>query len=358
MAVLWFDGFDQYFSSGSTELELFENYTFRHDDGWGNVQPAGGILPRTGTRFYYHAATADYSWLARYIGEYGAGAELTAGFGYSFEERLGGDTESPFFQFWSLIGTPRMRLLHDATDFYIRIEIWSETLNGWVSAAQSCDGVLAPQMWEFVEVRLKMHATQGEVEVRVNDETILLVGDLNTVWSDPVRFGGFYTPWQWGAAHDDFYMLDHRGAPSTFLGAKTRVRVAVPTVDGIGNSFSVAGASATGFDALNAQTDEDTDYVYSNVDGAVDLYAHNALPQSTVKIVSAMVMSRARADGGVSRFLENRLTYPGGGTSNQAKHALTPSYHWYTDICEGAPGLAWTVDRASLVWSGFRGGNN
>lgn len=216
--------------------------------------------------------------------------------------------------------------------------------------ARSADGVVVAAAWQHIEIKAKIHPTDGAVEVRVNGVTVLAVSGQNTGPSVPsqvsfgIRHGG-------GAAAtgdhqfwvDDLFAWDDSGdANNDFIGDK-RVGLIIPNDDTAQSDWTPVG-SGTGFGAISEiPQDADATYIETQDVGHVSEFEL----QDVVGDIGAI--------SAVQTYVIQRKTVAGvcntqvGLISDSAEtlgadRPITEQYTYYADVFETDPNTAapWT----------------
>ncbi len=135
--------------------------------------------------------------------------------------------------------------------------------------------------WDYLEFRVKISATVGEVEIRKNGSSILSLTGLNlgSTNIDTIRIGCYS-----GANSvsefvylDDIYIVDNSDATG-FLG-ETRVVYLLPNADTAQKDFSTsAGSNNYALVSDGPVSDSDTTYVQTVTNNAKDLYELDPMP--------------------------------------------------------------------------------
>lgn len=128
---------------------------------------------------------------------------------------------------------------------------------------------LSVETWYHIEVRIKLSATVGEYEVRIDGVQLLLETGLDTLPTATTVYNALMFAPNGGGKNniDDLYLLSTSGADNnTFLHDGTRVpRITVlrPRSNGNVNNFSSFGSgSPSNFETVDdALSNQDTDYV-------------------------------------------------------------------------------------------------
>lgn len=224
--------------------------------------------------------------------------------------------------------------------------------------ASSSSGAFQTDQWFFFEVGAVI-GTTGSYEVRINTGTILLdpaVNTKNTTVSgaDSVSFGlagnglspasNFYV--------DDLYVCDNAGsANNNFLG-NVRVFTQATTGAGAVTDFSKFGSAATNWQTVQNKLMDDTQYVYDNVTGDLDLYQMAPIVTGP-SVLGVQTRIGARQDDATQITLVSVLK-SGATQVTGADHLINQTYTYYTDIFETDPntGVGWTATNVNAIQSG------
>lgn len=229
--------------------------------------------------------------------------------------------------------------------------------------------VLTQGVWAYIEFRLKVHATAGEVEVKVNGVVVITATSLNTGAT-----GGLLENLSIASTSnlqldhvDDLYLLDTTGATNnTFLG-DSRIQVLVPVADGNTNNFSLTSDDITHLANWQTQPDDvditlgrDHNYVESGLIGASEDYDNKSMFNAGVvainNIYGIQVVNNSRKTAtGVLRF-KNEMVIAGTVFDNGTEVvASTGDYHMSTFIRDTDPSdsATWTEAKVDAVGSGY-----
>lgn len=173
--------------------------------------------------------------------------------------------------------------------------------------------VLQPDRWTYIEIRLLISNTVGEIEVKANGIQVLnetnldTLGDSGATGFDTIRLLGgdgaddSDISEQW--LIDDFYALDGTGsANNTFLGP-IKVETLFPSAEGTTINFTPSTGTDNSANVDENPKTDDTDY-NSSLDTASnkDLFAADNLTSITT-INAVQVVNQARVEeAGVSVY--------------------------------------------------------
>ncbi|MEK7356508.1 MAG: hypothetical protein AAB250_08665 [Bdellovibrionota bacterium] len=184
--------------------------------------------------------------------------------------------------------------------------------SGWGgigTVQQTSTGTISTNVWHYIEVRVKCHATAGEVEIFLNGVSFWSVTNANTnvgtantyQW---LTFGGCYAN-TCNAYYDDFYVVDKSGTTNnTFLGPVS-VYSLMPTANGSSTQMTPTGV-ASNWDAVNDGTNDTTTYVSTGTTGNKDYYTFEQLPGTVTSVSGVLLKARnTQAASGTRKVILN-----------------------------------------------------
>lgn len=123
------------------------------------------------------------------------------------------------------------------------------------------NGVILTDTWQFVELKVRLHDTEGTMEARVNGVSVLSVSGANTQGlgnanADRIRI----TSKALHSWYDDFYVCDGSGSYNNDFLGDIRVDAFFPTSDGSLNDFTPSTGTDR-FALIDEVTFNDSDYV-------------------------------------------------------------------------------------------------
>ena len=231
--------------------------------------------------------------------------------------------------------------------------------------------VLVAGSWQYMEFRVKIHSTLGEVEVRRGEAVIISTTGLNTgttgvlVSSLRVECNNNAQ----GDLMDDLYLLDTTGATNNDFLGEVRVDLLEPKAAGGNEDFTLFTDGQASYDvdfnwqAVKNSGDitigRDHNYVESGLVGARDDYTMKTLSDvgvTPITIQGVQVVNNTKKTAtGVIRF-RDEMTIADTQYDNGADvTATTGDYTMSTFIRDTDPsdGLAWTEGKVAAVGSGF-----
>lgn len=175
----------------------------------------------------------------------------------------------PVLQFRSGAAGSVILCMNDASEF--RVSNGAGATLGTTSGAG-----MSSDVWLYVELKVKCHASQGTVTLKINGVTKLELTGLDThvgaaTFHDTVRFGTLYRTYL-----DDIYICDNAGALNAdFLGDQ-RVLGVLPSSDGDTLEWTPSTGETHSTLVDESLDNDDTDYV-TGVAGQLDRYVYGGL---------------------------------------------------------------------------------
>jgi hypothetical protein len=265
MALLWFDGFDKYGdASGTCDPERIMETRYA-------VSKADNLYPKTG-RFGDYAIAPVYDSNTWFQTPH-LTTDRTLIVGFSIRAAA----NYPQGYFMNLLSPNNWSLsLYIHSDGSISIRRNTTILE------QTGAGVLPPEEWRFIQLKIYCDATNGTWELRI-DNTVELQGTGNTQsdsdnYYSAVRFASVhhlhtYQPW-----FDDLWICDSTGAVANdFLGPGYKVSTLSPSDDGDSSDWS-PNPWPDHVDNLDELVQDDTEYVESSTTNHLDLYDYDSPP--------------------------------------------------------------------------------
>jgi hypothetical protein len=215
-------------------------------------------------------------------------------------------------------------------------------------------GLIVAGAWRYIEIMSTIDDVVGSMEVRVDNQTVLMVTGVDTkqgsnAWADRVRV---YVSGNNSDLYDDMYFLDTDGSTNNALVGDSRIEPHRPTGDAAVTWTPSAGL--TNFGVVDDVVIDTTDFIFSDVAGAIDKFdlADLATPPAAIYGVE-LITSYAKADAGprtMRGFIES-----GGTVANGAIVAPLLNTHmiafqrWDTDPHTSGP---WTPAAINALRAG------
>jgi hypothetical protein len=210
----------------------------------------------------------------------------------------------------------------------------------------SAGGIIAPDVWKYLEVEVERSSSVGVFNVYVNGVSVLALTGQNTGGSniDKITFSS-------GSADiklDDLYVTD----TSTRLG-ECRIDGIHPTAD----TATKAWTPSTGTDnyaCVDEATFATSDFVSTSSAGDKDYYDMGALGFDPLTIHALLVLTMAKKDDATTRTLRSNLK-SSATEGHGATKGLGSSFVVYTDIFTTDPNgsIPWTETSVNAAQVGI-----
>lgn len=240
--------------------------------------------------------------------------------------------------------------------------------NGAVNTVTSA-GVLTVGVWSYIEFRVKVHSTAGEVEVYKDEVQKINLTSVNTGTTGATIQNLRITSTNNLQLEyiDDLYLLDTTGATNnTFLG-DSRIGTLNTSADGAINTFSRTSdnvGDTSNYLAVQDEdgllSDRDHSYVESGLIGASEAYTNKTLAAAGILSISniygvQVVNNTKKTATGVLRFKDEMVIAGTVYDNGTEVTASTGDYHMSTFIRDTDPSdsAAWTEAKVDAVGSGF-----
>lgn len=220
------------------------------------------------------------------------------------------------------------------------------------AAVATTTQVIFPRRWHHIEARCKCHLTAGEIEVRVDGETVILETNINTrddtvtagiafVAANRRAEGSNFGTFKDFFVVDDFFIWNDQGSDhTTFIGDRG-VHTLAPTADTSVAEFDEIVGTGAGYEAINdVLPDDDVTYIVADaLAGSVETaseFDFADLP-ATVQVVEGLAtIARMRDSGGGGCDMQLSLMSDASEAAGSI-HALTSSWAFYTSLMSEDP---------------------
>jgi hypothetical protein len=322
MALLACDGFD-YYATASFGL-AWPGYTWQ--------QPGSVAITGTGARFGGGCMQVSYMhlWLP-----FAQSPKTTLIAGFAFKRNAYTATTSKPIAFYDDVGE-QVSFRFDGS---YRIQAY---VNGTAIAGAVTTTTITNDVWYYLEAKVKVDASSGTVELRINGTTEINVSGYNTKGQTSTNitrlymYNGSDNAYQY---YDDLYIED-----ANFLG-DVRVQSVLPS--GAGGTTQWSPSAGSNYQCVDeAAHNSDTDYVSETTAGEKDTYAFQNVTPTTGTVKAVKVVLVARKDDAGSRSI---APVYGNGTPasdvDGATVSIGTSYAFYPEITEVNPltSSAWTI---------------
>jgi hypothetical protein len=210
------------------------------------------------------------------------------------------------------------------------------------------DDVYNSYKWYFLEIRVTISNTVGIVTMRINESQVLNLTSKDTRnGSEYIRYIAFGHLYNGGVWYDDFYI------DSSQFHGDCEVKTFYPDADGNSSDFTRSTGSNDYECVDEAQSNEDTDYIYSDTLNHKSLFGITTGALGTVKGIQ--VNQHIRLDQAGTRKItplirSNSTNYSGTETDN-----ISQDYIFYTEVWETDPddSNAWTQTKLEAAEFGL-----
>lgn len=311
MTLLHINGFDH-----------FDTNDFSKKAGWSQNSLPTMANGRFGGQAVSMNSTADYI-------RYDMGVnKSTIYFGFGFmkysSQSPEASTSYPFIRLYDEGGTDQIKILLNASHGFNAYR--NNTLLG-----SSSDNVIRSLFWEYIEIKVTISATVGEVTMRVNGTQVLNLTSQNTKngtdYIRDIRFNHIWSSIQ--VLIDDFYVDD-----AQFHG-DCRVKIFMPDSDGNSSDFTRSTGSNDYECVDETFLNEDTDYIYSSTLNHKSIFGITTGAVGTV--VGIQVNNVIRDDAAGSRkitpIIRSNLTDYSGTETDQ----IPANYKVFHEVWETDP---------------------
>lgn len=227
----------------------------------------------------------------------------------------------------------------------------------------TANNVVSLGIWQYVEIKVVLSDTVGEVTIKVDGATVLNLTNIDTKngGTKTVLEGCYFrVDFPVGNSYfDDLYLCNGAGSVNNDFLGDCSVETIYP--NGNGNSSQLVGSDGNSVDNYllvdEAGAPSTADYVGSGVDGAKDTYAFSNLTQVTGAVKGLAVRSYAAKTDTGARSLSNVIRSGGSDTVKTAQ-ALGTGYDIHSDIVELDPNgsVAWTIASVNAAEFGVQVG--
>lgn len=241
------------------------------------------------------------------------------------------------------------------------LAVWRSEIGTWL-AASDC-GIIHAGAYYYVELKVYFDNAAGTVQVKLNEDTMINAGGLDTMQTG----NAYCTEFELGGdstnpalvhrylRYDDVYVCDNSGAQcNDFLGD---VRLFMLLPDGAGAHADWAPLVGANWQEVDDNPpDDDTTYNASNTVTDRDSFTFDDLPGTLTGAIHAFcAVINSRRDDAVAHELEPSVRV-GGTDYDGAAELITDAYSFYNMYAwELNPDIAgaWTIAAVNATESGY-----
>lgn len=330
MTLLFMDGFDHYDTAGQL-LDKWDS---------GAIGGVGTLYGRFGSEGVY------FSSLSTNLNKLFPGTYTTLYMGVAYyyaESNPSYNSGYPLIRFYDDSSVIQVQI-HPTSSYAFAAYRGDNTLLG-----TSSNNVFNSNRWHYLEVKVTISDTTGEVVMRVDGSTILNLTSQDTkngsAYIGSIRLHPTYADWD--TYYDDFYVDD-----AQFHG-DCRVRTFVPDSDGNSSDFTRSTGS-NDYECVDEQgSNEDTDYIYSDTLNHKSIFGITTGSLGTVEGVQ--VNNHVRLDQAGTRKIKaicrsNSVDYQGSESDAIPANYIYESEIWETDPDDSG---AWTQTKLEAAEFGL-----
>lgn len=306
---------------------------------WPGSASISTVNPRTGTR--------DLLIIGAFGPQYAVADKQTLFFGTALNPNVFGGVFNGYLVLFNDAGTTQIKLGISGAGALV-------VLRGNdpfpTELGRTANGLVTAGIYQYIEIKVVISNTVGEVIVRLNGTTVLTLSNVDTqetgnAYVNIVQFMSLGGGGNW--RHDDSYLNDETGSENNGFEGAITMNVLPPIADGSPVAWSPsAGANWECVDEIPPST---ADFVFSDSVGDLDQYLYDAtlIPVGQdVKLVRHSLY--AALDSAGSHVVASNLD----GIDGDAGTALTTSYRYVQTSYGTKNGLAWTAARVSTAQLG------
>lgn len=232
------------------------------------------------------------------------------------------------------------------------IGVWRQggsSANDNVNIATTTGGILQPNVYAYIEVKVKLDATLGQVKVLVNGVQVLNLPNIDTLGyystPEPVTKVALFATWNNSAdaaLFDDLYICDDAGTVNNDFFGDVRIDVVTPNADGTYSAFT-PDTGTVHYSRVNELVADQLSNVASATVGAKDSYQFTDLTSVVGAIRGVQIVDAALKDDAGTRSIAH-LVKSGATEVQSAAMPLSTDRKLYTTIHETDPATsaAWT----------------
>ncbi len=350
MSLLWIEGFESFgVTNGNAPVGLQQKYDNAVlDSAVGTVQAgriSGHSLRMTSSTTYIGktvSATAD---------------TLIIGFGFYMDAHATG--EQVILQLWDQTNIQGTLAIQTTG-------LWKYYRGGTLIGSTgtllgtSSGSALVDATWMYVELKVKIHASAGTVDIKIDGVSTLSLTSQNTDRTSSGIVTGFMLE---GSTHtadhtqfDDVYVCDTAGSINNdFLGAQV-VRLLQPSSDAGTNAYT-PDSGGTHYNRLTENPQDTTTYLADDTTGHRELFGVAGL---NIGNVAGLQINAVAAITDATVYSLKNSTHTAGGTDTDqaAVTVADTTYQTIANVLEKNPetNAQWSVTQVNGCQFGFKTG--
>lgn len=340
MALQWIDGFESYgTTNGNTAIGALNKYT----------NSLGTLTVRAG-RLAGHSLSCNGS-VVMTTPAFAANDTWIVGFAYYYNKTT--NIEEPILQLFD------GATVQCAVNLQCNGELQARKSAGGTSIGFTTGARIRAGVWNYIEVKIKVNATTGTVDIRVNGVSVMSVTGKNT---DQAASGQATKIALCGASSgnqstfDDFYVCDKSGSNNnTFLGGQ-KVTTLFPTGDSGTNQWTPSSGS-NHFDRVNENPhDSSTTYLSDILTGDTEEFNYADTGSEVTLIKGVLVNTVFETDSALPFSVKNHVNSGGTSSDDAGTAGTNGTYDTASFLVESDPNTTalWTKTNLDAALFGVK----
>jgi hypothetical protein len=216
--------------------------------------------------------------------------------------------------------------------------------------------------WNYIEIFATIDTSGGVIIIRNNGQDIFNLGGLNNqqtgnAWFDGISFNGPPAPDNTQLLIDDFYLADTTVGPGIFPFNTFAGDVRSIELNAVGAGASTQWTPLTSsnwVEVSEVHNDGDTSYNFTTTTGAQDLFNFAPLAGTISSILGVQVTGSYRKDDAGTHEITHQIV-SGGTASNGLAWSVPGGYVYFTDLWVLDPHTSanWTVAAINALQAGY-----
>jgi len=324
MSLLYMDSM-QYFADVDTQANILRRYQGHTSASNTSFLPTDGPF-----------GDACWNFTAQYVGPtvYGDWNKTTIYFG-AWMRQQGTENGRTFMAWWEGNESTNHVLIDMGAS-----GVGSLTIkNGGGATLGTPSGLWTQNVWNFVEFKVVIHDSAGEVTIYVNGVSAYSLTGVDTRnggtngWVDSI---GFFGSDGGGIRWSHIAVWDNAGnAPTDFFGPY-RIHYLKPTADTAQADFVPLGAGDNYVEVDEQNADDDATYNSSATSTDADEFAVENLPSTVVSVSAVQAIALARKDDAGARTIKVGVDSNGTDEVSAAQPTI-PSYGYFVHLMDENP---------------------
>lgn len=336
----WIDGFESYgTTNGNTAVGALNKYT----------NSLGTLTVRAG-RLAGHSLSGNSS-VVLTTPAFTANDIWFVGFAYYYIKTT--NIEEPVFQ---LIDGSTVQC---TVNLQCNGELQARKGSGGTSLGFTTGARIRAGTWNYIEIKIKVHASAGTVDIKVNGVNVMALTGKNTdqhasAQATAVALCGASSNNQ--STFDDFYVLDNTGSNNnTFLGPQKATMI-LATGDHGTNQWT-PNSGSNHFDRVNENPhDSSTSYISDLLTGDTEEFDYANTGSEVTAIKGVMVNTVFETDSVVALSVKNHVNSGGTSSDDAGTAGTNGTYKTASFLVETDPNIAalWTKTNLDAALFGVK----